>query len=121
MHGGDQIRKLTCADLMVSQITPDDLRGEEWTDVLGIHDRLPRFSGNSHRPNRKEPKDLEKVAPPVDQSRFDGTRPRPRLTDSLVRGLAPLTWVDCVLPPLGTPPFDAGRPPPKRLSNPPLA
>jgi hypothetical protein len=28
VHDGDEVRKLTCFDFMVSQVTPDDFRSE---------------------------------------------------------------------------------------------
>jgi hypothetical protein len=40
VHGGDEVRKLTGPDRMMSQVTPDDFRREKWTDGLSIHGGL---------------------------------------------------------------------------------
>jgi hypothetical protein len=37
----DEIRKLTCSDVMVSQVTPNDFRGEWPMTVFGFHGSLP--------------------------------------------------------------------------------
>src|SRR5215472_12231585 len=37
----DKIRKLTCSDCMVSQVTPDDFRNEWPMTVFGFHGTLP--------------------------------------------------------------------------------
>ena len=40
MHGGDEVRKLTGPDCIMSQVTPDDFRREKWIDGLSIHGSL---------------------------------------------------------------------------------
>jgi len=37
----DQIRKLICTDFVVSQVTPNDFRGEWPMTVFGFHGSLP--------------------------------------------------------------------------------
>jgi hypothetical protein len=37
VHGGDEVRKLTGPDCIMSQVTPDNFRREKWIDALGIH------------------------------------------------------------------------------------
>jgi len=37
----DEIRKLTCSDFMVSQVTPNDFRGEWPMTVFGFHGSPP--------------------------------------------------------------------------------
>ena len=41
VYGGDEIRKLTCSDFMVSQVTPNDFRGEWPMTVFGFHGSPP--------------------------------------------------------------------------------
>ena len=41
VYGGDEIRKLACSDFMVSQVTPNDFRGEWPMTVFGFHGSLP--------------------------------------------------------------------------------
>jgi len=41
VHGGDEFRKLTCRDCIVSQVTPNDFRGEWPMTVFGFHGSLP--------------------------------------------------------------------------------
>jgi hypothetical protein len=40
VHGGDEVRKLTGPDCIMSQVTPDDFRREKWIDRLSIHGSL---------------------------------------------------------------------------------
>jgi hypothetical protein len=40
VHGGDEVRKLTGPDCIMSQIAPDDFRREKWTNGLSIHGSL---------------------------------------------------------------------------------
>ena|SRR5271155_1210240 len=40
MHRSDEVRKLTSADSMMSQVAPDDFRSENWIDALIVHDSL---------------------------------------------------------------------------------
>jgi hypothetical protein len=38
---GDEVRKLTCSDFMVSQVTPNDFRDQWPMTVFGFHGSLP--------------------------------------------------------------------------------
>jgi len=40
VHGGDEVRKLTGPDRMMSQVTPDDFRREKRIDAFGVHGSL---------------------------------------------------------------------------------
>jgi hypothetical protein len=41
MNDRDEIRKLTCSEFMVSQVTPNDFRNEWPMTVFGVHGSLP--------------------------------------------------------------------------------
>jgi hypothetical protein len=54
VHGGDEVGKLTGPDRMMSQITPDDFRGEKWIDALTFHGSLrDSFLPDHNRRSRK--------------------------------------------------------------------
>jgi hypothetical protein len=40
VHGGDEVRKLSRRDYMMSQVTLDDFCSEKWIDASGIHGSL---------------------------------------------------------------------------------
>ena len=41
VHGGDEVRKLSSPDCMMSQVTPNDFRGEWPMTVFGFHGSPP--------------------------------------------------------------------------------
>jgi hypothetical protein len=41
VDGSDEVGKLTCSDFMVSQVTPNEFRGEEPIALFGFHGSLP--------------------------------------------------------------------------------
>jgi hypothetical protein len=54
VHGGDEVRKLTGPDCIMSQVTPDDFRREKWIDGLSIHGSLRDlfFIGSIYQPGK---------------------------------------------------------------------
>src|SRR5271168_4634581 len=59
-----EVRKLSSPDRMMSQITPDDFRGENWIDALTIHGSLrDLFFDRSIYEAEKHLKDKKYFAP----------------------------------------------------------